>query len=248
MMNRINKITVAVKKSENGNEYNVEAKLYKTHKLVETLDTTDLIDLVHLDAGIFDQGTHKSSTVRETVRVQLMQPEVLESVDCHWDPKQEATAVDMTDENEITSRAIELVTKDMNEWMAKLGVESSNWAIVGDGMTEMEDKQAHYGNGKWAWATIGLDVEIEYAGQIVHVVMDARVVSGQISKPKMINEHKYNYSGLIAEMAEEIPEMKTMVRTTPTKKAPITASQLIDQLAKMELTDEQKQQLAELSK
>lgn len=125
-------------------------------------------------------------------------------------------------EDILCDTAIKLITKDIDEWIKKANVDLAGKASIGgygiacDGVDEVvltnsgKEVKPRYGNGNWAWATVNLNITLQWdineLNTETYVSMAVELVSGQLKKPTKIGDGGYNFTSFKAEAMVDINE------------------------------------------
>jgi hypothetical protein len=111
-----------------------------------------------------------------------------------------------------------LVRSDVEGWCDKianrLGTPVEIVDVVGesiDPMTVYKERMvnARYTNGCWAYAVVSVVMTVMIHDEESYVTFRCNLVSGQLSKPKVIGDagYGYNYQGLVSEIARDVAEV-----------------------------------------
>jgi len=211
-LERANKLTV----SKVGDTW--VAKYYRTHKIVQSLKVDDSI------MSNLDTADKNSNIVRELVRDYLKLHSVEYGV--AWDPESHQSNSDIpkkwATEAIIMEHAPKLVERQVKEWVAKIANDVDfdlevNVHVDGVTLSEIDNKgnkvDSHYKNGNIAWADIDIMVDVVNSNddrEMASVALVAKIISGQLSKPKQIGtsaDNHYNYTNFRTELATDWVEL-----------------------------------------
>lgn len=197
---RANKVTI------NMTEEGFEAKFFRTHKHITTIQSQDT-------AFTQIEGLNKA-TQRELFRVWICQNASEYGIE--WNPQDMRTEGNKmpnkyTTPELLMSTAVKLVTPDIVEWVSKKADIIELLHITEDGITPVYDHkgkivEAKYGNGNWAYATVQVTATVREiaTGVESYVMMDLSLVSGQLKKPVHIGEGGYNMTSFFTEVSKDI--------------------------------------------
>lgn len=191
-MTRANRVTVVVEND------NMVGTYWRTHKRLTSITSSDTDWTPDEDAN--------ATANRESFRKYLI--DKANDIGIEYDPHDRRTEDNRfpskwSDEETIADWAVRLASKGLIEWASK----AENIAI-GEiqflGLSEVEGKDLQYANGNYAWASIELDVEITRGDSSCNLLIAMDIVSGQMRKPKGIGNHKWNYTGLVDAINDEL--------------------------------------------
>jgi len=199
---RANKVTITMV------EDHYEARFFRTHKQLTTIDSRDT-------AFVANTSLNKSAQ-RELFRLWIC--ENSNTYGIVWQP------ADMrTEENKLPNKypteailldtASQLIRNDILEWVAK-NERIALVELVGEfviPVTEHKGKivDSKYGNGNWAYATVSVTATIKDLtdNQDYYISMDCSLVSGQLKKPVKIGENGYTMTGFYQDLAKDLPSI-----------------------------------------
>lgn len=208
---RANKVTVNI------TEQGFEAKFFKTHKHVATIQSTDT-------AFPMNPQINKSAQ-RELFRLWVC--ENASEYGVNWRPEDMRADVNKmpnkydTDELLMTT-SVNLIKGDILEWAEKktdliqvIDIQADHIIPVTDHKGKLVSSK--YGNGNWAYAQVQIIVTVRRAqdGEEYYVVLATSLVSGQLKKPSNIGDGGYNMTGLLTELAKDIPELTAKKEEIP---------------------------------
>lgn len=196
---RANKVTVLVTPE------GMTARFVRTHRLITEVDSK-------ITGFTPIEGKTKTAQ-REAFRDFVIEHANQYGVD--WKPEKMSTMAlpnKYADKEQLLDAAVLLVTPDITKWVEDLGngLEVSN--IMGTYVSEVDEYNGRevsprYNNGNYAYANIGIEIQLKSGDQEAVVTMECLLVSGQMKKPTKIGDNNYNMTNFKAEINEQLPEL-----------------------------------------
>lgn len=238
-MERANKVTVNI------TEQGFEAKFFKTHKHVATVQSADTIFPINPQIN--------KSAQRELFRLWICENASIYGV--NWKPedmRQDGNKMPNKYDSDqlLMTTAVNLVKGDILEWADKKKEQIQVTDIQADHIVPVTDHKgklvsSKYGNGNWAYATVHIIVTVRNLqdDEEYYVTIACSLVSGQLKKPSNIGDGGYTMTGFFTELAKDIPSLTAKKEEVPATDE-VANEEVIEEVAETEKPVEKKSRKA----